>query len=146
MGLVVTRDHFEVLLDRWEDLLRKCTLHLYVNDHEPREDDTRGNYAEPEDPWYEPALLEAWQPAFINAEGKGEKDHDYVIFPWYPPAVVTLIYGYFILDFFGYLLAAERDPSAPVNLGAPGQTYVVKPRLTLRNEPAPLPQPLRVIP
>jgi hypothetical protein len=44
------------------------------------------------------------------------------------------IYGYYVTDLDGNLLWCENDPSAPVAMTTPGNTYTVVPRFTIRSE------------
>lgn len=136
MALVAMQTHFVPLLNEWDAYLHDCHLRLFVNDWEPSPFDDFEDYDEPpSDVWYQPLPLIQWAPAYINADGKGEKDHEFVVWIWQPPVAVQ-IYGWFITDYLNYVLCAERDPKGPVYLTVPGQPYIVKPRLTLCNEPA----------
>jgi hypothetical protein len=139
MALVITRVQFQTFLNAWEDYLRNCWLHLYRYDREPLETDTVEDYEAMEAFYsgYAPVPLTDWKPAFLNQELQGEKAHEYVLFTYGQPGVNCEVYGYYITDYFGYLVGAERDPRGPTMMDHPGQVYDVKPRLTLRNEPVP---------
>jgi hypothetical protein len=43
------------------------------------------------------------------------------------------IYGYYVTDGGGNLLWAERDPSAPITMASPGDTYTVTPTYSRGN-------------
>lgn len=133
MSVFVVLDHLPALLQAMQTYLEGCTCHLFRNDHDPDPEDNASNYDEANFHGYAFKSLDDWGLAFENPELLGEKDHEFLVWTKLPAGLSCLIFGYYILDADGNLLLAERDPEGPINMIAGGQTYVVRPRLTLRN-------------
>lgn len=134
MPVLVVSDHLAAMLQAMEGYLSACTIHLFRNDHVVTEDDTVLDYLPANFHGYAPKPLNDWDLAYENPDDLGEKDHEFVVWTKLAAGLSCLIYGYYILDPDGELLLAERDPEGPVNMIATGQTYVVRPRLTLENK------------
>lgn len=115
-------------------------VRLFKNDHEPARGDLLSDYEECDFPNY------AVQAANLGSvggvvggvgtlpntiantwvRGAGSPDND--------------VYGYYVTDFSGNLLFAERDPLAPVTMNDEGSRYSVILKLTARSI-FPLPTP-----
>jgi len=128
MPMVLTQDGF-----RWAcaTLVRDLTgafLCLFVNDVEPTVNSVLSDFLQPTFTNYAPVPFSPWPATFINPAGNAESDYPTVRFVMGSPAFPVNIYGYMVVDINGFVLWAERDPSAPVLLAHPGDFYPVVPR------------------
>lgn len=145
MPVVVMRDHFEPFLNAWNGYLSTMFLGLFRDDIDPAEDDSIDLYHDSQFSGWGRIALTNWLPAILNPDEIGQKDHDYVVFHRGYGPETDIVHGYFVVDYLGYLVMAERDPEGPVIMVAPGQTYVCRPSITLENVYAPARIGLKVI-
>lgn len=138
MAGVVMRPYFAPLLNEWVGRLGEMELRLFQDDIAPSELDVVDTYlaAECQFNGYGPVELDAWQPAGLGPDAKGYLPHDPVIFTKLAGGLNEQVFGFFLIDpYAGYLFYAEAFAAGPFYLDTTGQTLVVQPRISLRNDP-----------
>lgn len=133
MALKVTDDGELRLLTMIQQTLGSSgsTLHLFVNDHVPADADLNAAYTEASFPGYASQAL-AWA-APTNPAGVAQMTAPAKT--WTATgASPQQVYGYMVRTQTGFLLWAERDPNAPINMTVAGNSYTVVPVFTLHSE------------
>lgn len=112
--------------------LDASTIGLFQNNYVPVIGSTLANFTASTFVGYAPITLGFWAGAFDNGLSEAETNHP--LLTWLCTGGLGQdIYGYYV-HFGGVLIYAERDPFGPFGI-APGITYSVLPRYTVRNQP-----------
>ena len=137
MALVVLNQGEMYFLDSLRSnifVLGNLTLRLFKNNHTPTQTDDNSDYVEADFDGYASFPIDSWTPVYLNGSGKAEIDEVNRVFVQSGVVVTNNVYGYYVTDGAGNVIYAERDPSAPVAMNAPGKTYTVFGRFTLNSE------------
>lgn len=114
------------------------TLHLYDNDHVPVKSDSLSAFHEAAFTGYGSVLLTGWSYPAINAAGKAEVKATEAVFTITSnPTSTVNIYGWYITEAGGNVVAAEKFASAPIALTASGQQIKITIYGELSNDPSP---------
>lgn len=109
-------------------------VELYQNDHTPSDGDTESDYTVADFSGYSSGSLSKDGSVFINGSGKAQQDYspiEYIA----SGGDSNDIYGFYITDSVGSLIAASRFDSAPITVGDGGQSQInVTPSITIVNE------------
>jgi len=110
-----------------------CRCRLFQNDKVPADADVASNYTEATFTSYAFQNAQSWV-APTSSGGVAQITHPTLTWTVGAVGVGNQIYGYYITDGTGQLLWAERDPNAPINMAATGNTYAVTLALTFHSE------------
>lgn len=108
-------------------------LCLFVNDYVPTQATVIGDLTEASFGGYARITTDSWGTAFINAATIAESDEVLRTFTVTGAPLTQTVYGYFLLDAAGVLIAAERNPAGGTPMTPAGTVYPVWPRITLEN-------------
>lgn len=121
------------MLEETRALLLTCELCLYKNDYTPTDATVIADLTEADFTGYARIDLDGWTAAFLNAANIAEMRETLRTFTATGGATANTIYGYFILDAGGNLMAVQRNPAGGQVINGAGQVYPVWPRVTLQN-------------
>lgn len=99
-------------------------MHLFQNNHVPSNGDTVADYTEANYDGYASQTLGA-PGAAATVGGRSTITWPALTFTKAAGVATNLIYGYYITNAAGDLLAAELDPNGPVPFLVAGATYVI---------------------
>lgn len=110
--------------------------HLFQNDLTPDDASVIGDFTESDFDGYAAGAATNWTAASWDAgPGTSLTEADALVFTRGPAGGAQDVYGYFVTNFGGDLVWAERDDAAPRSMAANGDTYSLVPRLRLRSIP-----------
>jgi hypothetical protein len=105
-------------------------VHLYINDHFPNAKDIRSCYIEPDFGGYERRMMMNWK---VTKDGLMVKaSAEEVVWNLLFDLEVELpVFGYFVSDYGGEVVWAERFTGAPFKIKWAGSTISVLPQLKM---------------
>ena len=121
-----------IYLTEWNT--NSLRIHLYKNNYSPVQGSVLGDFTEADYSGYASQLISTWTgPSWVAPRQVLEAGSSKT-FSNTTGAVGNTVYGYYITDQGGNLVWAERDPSAPIDMGSAGRTYIILPRYSVRSE------------
>ena len=108
-------------------------LHLYQNNYSPVDGSVIGSFTEATFSGYATQTCASWSAA-ATVSGRASTSATARTFTNSTGSVGNSIYGYYVTDGSGNLMWAEADPSAPVGMNNPGDSYTVTPTFTFATE------------
>jgi hypothetical protein len=107
-------------------------LHLFVNNITPDQDSVEGDFTEPSFDTYAPVLL-LWDPSTVAAPGDVNAASNFCLFGPEGDSSTTLVYGWFVLDNTGGLVAAGQFSGAPITVDDAAPALVVQGSFDVQN-------------
>jgi len=108
--LVFARRVLLVIADAGDVASELVTLHLFKNDYLPTPDSILSDFTEADFDGYASQTL-TLRPAYLNVYNIAQLDSDEVVFVCNSDASPNTIFGVFILNSHGELVASERFPA-----------------------------------
>lgn len=137
MSLVLTTAGLQWLLNSGRGGMvatPSLVLRLFRNDYVPVKSSLVTDMQEANFPGYAQINLNAWGPVGPDANNDALVEETSRTFGCTGSGTPNTIYGYYVVEpVSGVMLWAERSTAPPVAMDAGGKSYIVKPRVQLRN-------------
>lgn len=121
------------LMDATRLLRSGWLLHLFINDFQPDEHSSYGQFVEPSWEGYAPRALTQWSTAWGSYDGVVMSQDLLHTFSNGTGPFSDTVYGYFLSGPSSSYVGAERHSGPGVPMLTPGSTYSVQPRVSMGN-------------
>lgn len=126
-------------LDNFIQGAKPITAHLYVNNHEPEDADSLGDYVEATFGGYTPRPVGTWNAPLQREEGVVTVNAVGVQFTYDGTGASPKVFGAYFTDYLGQLLWVQELTNPPRYLLKNGDTIGVVPEIGLTSKPPPTP-------
>lgn len=108
--------------------LNTLEYRAFSNDYVPEILSIRTDFTEPTFAGYRPIKPKNWSGVFLNANANAQVNADPIRWVVDATAGADVIWGYFVVDPYGYVVYAERNPAGATSMQLAGQTFPMIPR------------------